>query len=241
MKTARWFEDGVYSYKGVDGQLTGLYVELLHDAMRRMDCTVQWRELPWARALLAMEAGQLDILPGARKTADRERFAYFSRPVNRSPNVLYISLAANERYTLRKLADIVGTDFRLGVQIGVAYGPEYDELIKKAEFARHTRSFAVRRNAWNLLPMGRLDGLIADEMTASSELKALGLNNLVVRTKVVISDEPGQYALSKRTTSPEFVAALDKALNAMLTDGSYKRIRERFVPCITSVETQGCR
>ena len=241
VKTARWFEDGVYSYRGVDGQPTGLYVELLRDAMRRMDCTVQWMELPWARGLAELEGGQLDILPGARKTVERERFAYFSRPVNRSPNVLFMSVAANQRYKFNKLADMMGTEFRLGIQIGVAYGPEYDELIKNPDFIARTQPLTVRRNAWGLLQMGRLDGLIADEVTAWGELESLGLSKAVVRTKVVTSDEPGQYALSKRTNTPEFVAGLDKALNAMLADGSYKRIRERFVPCTTSVETQGCR
>lgn len=241
VRSARWADDGVYSYRGPDGLPTGLYVELLREAMRRLDCTVQWVELPWARGLAELEGGQIDILPGARKTADRERFAYFSRPVNRSPNVLFMSTAAQQRYKFSKLADMVGTDFRLGIQIGVAYGPEYDELIKTPEFAARTLPLTVRRNAWGMLQMGRLDGLIADEVTAWVELESLGLSKAVVRTRLVTSDEPAHYALSKQSNNPEWVAALDRTLNAMLADGSFKRIRERFVPCTTSPETQSCR
>lgn len=209
--------------------------------MRRMDCSVQWQELPWARGLAELEGGQLDILPGARRTTERERFAYFSRPVNRSPNVLFMSAAASQRYKFSKLADLVGTEFRLGIQIGVAYGAEYDELIKNPEFVARTLPLTVRRNAWGMLQMGRLDGLISDEVTAWVELESLGLTKAVVRTRIVTSDEPGHYAVSKLSNSAEWVASLDRALNAMVADGSFKRIRERYVPCVTSLETLGCR
>jgi polar amino acid transport system substrate-binding protein len=72
-------------------------------------------------------------------------------------------------------------------------------------------------------------------------LQSLGLSNAVVRTRVVTSDAPGLLALSRLSNTPDFVAALDRALQAMMNDGSYKRIRERFVPCVTSAETVSCR
>lgn len=240
-KSVRWYDDGAYSFRGADGQPTGLYVELVREALRRMDCSAQWQEMPWARGLVELEAGKLDILPGARKTPEREKFAYFSRPVNRSPNVLFVSKAAGQRFAFTRLADMVGTDFKLGIQLGVAYGAEYDELIKTPDFLARTQPLTSRRSAWGLLQMGRLDGLISDEVSAWVELQSLGLSNAVVRTRVVTSDDPGLLALSRFSNTPDFVAALDRALLAMMNDGSYKRIRERFVPCVTSAETVSCR
>jgi len=240
-KSVRWYDDGAYSYRGADGQPTGFYVDLVREALRRMDCAAQWQEMPWARGLVELEAGKLDILPGARKTPEREKFAYFSRPVNRSPNVLFMSKAASQRFAFTRLADMVGTDFRLGIQLGVAYGAEYDELIKNSDFLARTQPLTSRRSAWGLLQMGRLDGLISDEVSAWVELQNLGLSNAVVKTRVVTSDDPGLLALSRLSNTPEFVATLDRTLQAMMNDGSYKRIRERFVPCVTSAETQACR
>jgi len=240
-KSVRWYDDGAYSFRGADGQPTGLYVELVREALRRMDCSAQWQEMPWARGLVELEAGKLDILPGARKTPERDKFAYFSRPLNRSPNVLFMSKAASQRFQFTRLADMVGTDFKLGVQLGVAYGAEYDELIKTPEFLARTQALTSRRSAWSLLQIGRLDGLISDEVTAWVELQSLGLSATVVRTRVVTSDAPGLLALSRLSNTAEFVAALDRNLQTMIADGSYKRIREKFVPCVTSAETLSCR
>lgn len=50
----------------------------------------------------------------AFRTPKREKFAYFSIPVNRSANVLFVAKRALDQYQLKDLADIEGTGFRRG-------------------------------------------------------------------------------------------------------------------------------
>ena len=90
-----------------------------------MGCQARFVEMPWARGILSLRKGTLDILPGALKTSAREEFAYFSQPINRSPNVLFMAKAATQKYQFTQLADLIGSDFRLGAQIDVIYGAEY--------------------------------------------------------------------------------------------------------------------
>ena len=124
IKTVRWYDDAPFSFKGRDGQLRGANIELMRAILKTMRCDVKFVEMPWARALIELQAGRLDLLPGALYTPEREQFAYFSRPLNRSPNRLFMSAKAASRYRLSNLADIVGTRFRLGAQIGVFRCPQ---------------------------------------------------------------------------------------------------------------------
>jgi polar amino acid transport system substrate-binding protein len=241
VKTVRWYDDVPYAFKGTDGQAAGLTVELASAALKAMGCEAKFVEMPWARALLELQTGRLDILPGALKTPEREQFAYFSRPFNRSPNVLFISTRAAPKYQLKSLSDIVGTQFKLGAQIGVAYGPEYNRLIKLPEFRSRITTITSRRNAWKMMELRRVDGIIADEVSALTELKQLGLLGTVIRSEVIVSDEAAAFALGKASNTADFVVNFDKALNGLIADGSYKSIAERHLPCSISVEKLGCK
>ena len=241
VKTVRWYDDAPYAFKGADGQVEGLTIELARATLKAMGCEAKLVEMPWARALLELQAGRLDVLPGALKTPEREQFAYFSRPFNRSPNVLFISAKTASKYRLKSLADIVGTQFKLGAQIGVAYGPEYNRLIKTPEFQARITTITSRRNAWKMMELQRVDGIISDEVSALLELKQLGLSGTVIRSDVIVSDEAATFALSKATNTPDFVTNFDKALGGLMADGSYKTIVERHLPCIISVEKLGCK
>lgn len=109
VKTVRWSDDAPYAFKLPSGEISGFNSELIRAALKGLNCEAKFVELPWARALRELEQGRLDILPGALRTPEREKYAYFSRPINRSPNVLFVAKGAAAKYRLAALADIPGT------------------------------------------------------------------------------------------------------------------------------------
>jgi polar amino acid transport system substrate-binding protein len=237
----RWNDDAPYSFAAPNGEVRGFNADLAREALQRVGCVARFVEMPWARALVELEAGRLDVLPGALRKPEREKFAYFSRPVNRSPNVLFIRKAAEAKYSLQKLGDVIGTDFRLGAQIGVTYGGDFEALSKRPEFTARITQLTARKSAWKMMEIGRLDGVIADEVTALAELQQLGLSRDIVKSGVVVATEPAAFALSKQSNTAEFVKAFDTSLGTILKDGKYKEIRELYVPCATSIVTLGCK
>lgn len=241
VKTVRWYDDAPYSFKTADGEVAGLNPDLVRAALKGLNCDARFVELPWARALRELELGRLDILPGAFRTPEREKFAFFSRPVNRSPNVLFVAKAAAAKYRLKTLADIASTEFRLGAQIGVAYGADYEALVKTPAFAARITQVTSRRSAWKMIELDRLDGIIADENTGLVELQQMGLSDRIAKTDIIVSGEASMMALSQASLTPEFVADFDRSLNALMADGRYKKIVERYVPCAVIVSKLGCR
>lgn len=241
VKTVRWYNDAPYTFRTTDGQVQGLMVEIVRVALKQLGCEAEFVEMPWARALVELEQGRLDILPGALRKPDREVYAFFSRPINRSPNVLFISKTAAQKYRIHQLSDLLGTDFRLGVQIDVSYGASYDALAENADFRAHLTPLTMRLGAWKMLDRDRIDGLIADEVTGLLELQQLGLSDAVATTRVLVSGESAAVAFSKKTTAPEFVSAFNAAFGAMLGDGRYKALAQRYLPCTVAVDKLGCK
>ena len=241
VKTVRWYDDSPYSFRSADGQLRGLYVDLVKAALKGMQCEARFVEMPWARALVELKAGRLDILPGALHTAERETYAHFSRPLNRSPNVLFTSVIAAQRFKPATLTELVGTKFRLGAQIGVSYGAEYDAALKIPGFRQQITEVTSRKGAWKMLALDRIDGIIADEVSALTELQELKLSTIVVKTAVVVSDQPSMLAISKASQTLKFVAALNGQINSMISSGEYRRIRDKYVACNTVAEQVRCQ
>ncbi len=240
-KSVRWYDDAPYSFIGPDGEVSGFQADLVREVLRRIGCQPRFVHMPWARALVELETGRLDILPGSYRNAQRERFAHFSVPALQSPNVLYLAPGISANYHITSLDDLVGTDFRLGVQIGVSYGPKFDALKDDPRFKGNLVQVTLRRNAWQMMYIGRLDGLIADPASAALELQQLGLADALPPSKVVVSNKMAMFAMSKKTTSPAFVARFNAALTAMIGDGQYQKIRARYMSCQADLKILGCK
>jgi polar amino acid transport system substrate-binding protein len=240
-KTVRWNNDPPYSSRNAQGAVTGFYVELLQNALQKMGCSTKLVEMPWARALVELEAGRLDMLPGALNTEERNRFALFSSPINSSPNVLFMKKSAIEKFKLNSLDDILKTNFRLGAQIDVSYGTSFDDLLKNPRFVKHLSQITNRENGWKMIEIDHIDGLIADEATGLIELQTLNFDSRIVKSKVVTSTDSGTVAFSKKSVNSSFVDNFNIVLKEMIANGEYLRIREKHIPCKVSLRSLACQ
>jgi polar amino acid transport system substrate-binding protein len=236
----RWYDDAPYSYRAPNGEVTGLDADMARAILKRTGCRAVFVEMPWARALVELKAGRLDVLSGTFRNAEREAFAHFSTPSFQSPNVLYLGPVARSRYQFSKLDDLVGTPFRLGVQIGVSYGDSFETLKANPLFKDNQVPVTLRRNAWKMMELGRIDGMIADEASAQLELRQLGLEGVLMPSGVIVSSNTSSVAFSKRSVSLQFVESFNKALQDMIADGEYRRIRDRYLRCPQDIKVLGC-
>lgn len=224
-KTLRWDDDPPFSMRLANGEVGGLDVDFNRAALTRLGCRARLVKLPWARALKELELGRLDILPGAFRKPERELYAYFSGKVLApSRNILFMHRDALARWPVSSLLELQDTPFRLGAQINVAYGEDYQQLMRQPAFASRVSFNSSRHNLWRMLDKRRIDGLIADERSGVYELHQLGLGERIKPTAVVVSSEAAEVAFSKQTTTPEFVRRYAAVVQQLVADGSYARI-----------------
>ncbi|KAA0696304.1 ABC transporter substrate-binding protein [Halopseudomonas laoshanensis] len=230
-KTLRWDDDPPFSMQLPNGDISGIDVELNRAVLGHLDCTVTLRKLPWARALRELELGRLDILPGAFRRPERAKYAHFSGAVlPASHNILFMNEEALAKWPVTRLLDLRDTEFRLGAQIRVYYGSDFQEVMNDPEFAARVTILAKRENLWRMLDRGRIDGVIANEHTGAYEIRQLGLGRRIKATNVVVSHEPAEVAFSKESNDLDFVGDYAEALQQLVADGSYEQIVQRYVP-----------
>ncbi|MGE6790503.1 amino acid ABC transporter substrate-binding protein, PAAT family [Pseudomonas guineae] len=229
-KTLRWADDPPFSMQAEDGSVVGIYVDANREVLQRLGCQVQLRKLPWARALRELKIGRLDILPGAFKRPEREHYAYFSGTIlPPSRNILFMHKEALTRWPVSQLLALQNTDFRLGAQINVSYGADFELLMRDQATASRVFMSANRLNLWGMVAKRRIDGVIADENTGAYEIHQLGLEAEIQPSTVVVSSAAAEVAFSKITNDQAFVQAYAKAQRELVADGSYQRIVKRYV------------
>ena len=227
-KKLRWYQDPPYSMRLPDGRIGGWSVDLTQELMKRMGCTLVMEEMPFARALLELKEGRIDMLDGAFATPERLAYAHFSKPTLRSRNLVFIRTTDRARFKEQTLGDLHRAGWQFGIQAGVAYGPAYSALEKDASFRAKRQTVPRRAGLWKMLALGRVDVVIADELTARYELGAAKLDEQITATTLVVSEDPSPMAFSKATTDLGFVQRFDTALQTMRIDGSYDRLRQRY-------------
>ncbi|WP_408004240.1 substrate-binding periplasmic protein [Pseudomonas knackmussii] len=229
-KTLRWDDDPPFSMQLEDGSVGGIYVDLNRHVLERMGCRTILVKLPWARALKELENGHLDVLPGAFRKPEREVYAYFSGAIWKpSRNILFMRKELQAQYPLHDLLDLLSTSFRLGAQVGVAYGESYQQLMSHTDFAGRVFFNANRLNLWHMIDKERLDGIIADENSGLYELRQLGLSERIVATDVVVSSDASEVAFSKRSNTPEFADHYAQEMRAVVDSGEYQHIVDRYL------------
>jgi polar amino acid transport system substrate-binding protein len=238
-KTLRWDDDPPFSMQLPNGDIIGIDVELNRSVLEHMGCHVRMRKLPWARALRELKQGRLDVLPGTFRLPERAEYAYFSGTIlPASRNILFLSLHALPEWRVARLTELQETSFRLGAQIGVYYGADFEQVMEDTDFFTRVIFQTRRDSLWRMLGKGRVDGVIANEHTGVYETHLLGLDSLIRPTKVVVSNEASEVAFSKLTTDPEFVERYRVTLRQMVSDGSYQRILQRYLPPALKDEVQ---
>jgi polar amino acid transport system substrate-binding protein len=162
------------------------------------------------------------------RTPERERFAHFSQPGVQSPNVLFLHADGGRKWRISSLADLRGTDFRLGAQIGVSYGPDYERLMRDPTFSQLVQKVSTRRNLWLMMAAGRLDGVLANEATGRAELTQLDLQNKIRSSGMVLPHTTASVAFSRKVVSETFVEHYNRVNEVMLKDGSHAAILRRY-------------
>jgi polar amino acid transport system substrate-binding protein len=240
-KTVRWELQPPYGIVRPDGERAGYYTDVAQEALARMGCTSTLVARPWARGLKELEEGQLDLMPGMLFNRERSRYALFSRGINLSPNLLFLTAAASRRTALPRLADLRDTDLKIAIETGAYYSAEYAALLVDPRFAARLHPVPDRARAWLMLESGRVDGVISDQASALVAGMPLRPVGDAPRPVLMLSSVPARIAFSRRHHDEAFVARFDAAIESMIADGSLLRLRERYVPCPTDPATLGCR
>lgn len=193
---------------------------LLQRALTNLKCEINFVRMPWARAIVELENGRIDILDGAFKTDQRQRFAWYSEYSFESHRVLFMRKEDIDKHPISNLKDITKFQLRIGTQISAVYGKNFSNLLTDQNFSSLVYPNSSREALWNMLSINRIDGFISELSLGQSELESLNLGAKIGPTNFVVSTQTTHYIYSKKSVDIDFVKAVDLELSKLKEIGS---------------------
>ncbi len=225
-----WEPYGVYSYVEADGKVAGVDIDLMKALASDISCKVTFRQLPWPRHLLELQAGLVDVATSVRKSSERAAYGWFSEPYRQVEFALFVHRGQVANYHLTSLEGIAEENFRLGIVDGYYYGPMFAGLMKRPEFARQIEGALDYGTNIRKLVHGRIDGVLAEDVNVLiQEAKTLGLYESLEIYPLAIPGDELHLLFSKQSVTRATVAAINASLRKLKADGRLQQIFDRYL------------
>lgn len=226
----RTLENPPLAYTNENGDIAGVLVEVIREAVRRTGHEVEFRIDPWKRVLKEVAEGNADAAFNAGLTAERQEWGLYNQSV--LIDETYVFFASEPMALSRNLEE--ASELRVGTQLGYYYGKRFDRILQDPPF----RALEVAQtipHSLTLLQADRTNVFIGDLLPTLYYLKELGLEDEIhiVREKesglpLVVSTSPTYVAFSRRRVDPDYVLAFDEALRSVRADSTFDAILENY-------------
>ncbi len=241
-----WYPWHPYEYlaeENNENSLTGLDVQLTGAVAKLAEKNLTFKEIQWQDSLYALEAGTLDIVPGAAFDEGRAQYAYFSIPYRIEEDVFFIRREDAKEFASvgtqsENLVNLLKTrHLRLGVMSGFVYT---DPLINQflADPANAPQISAAPNDLENLRKLinHEIDIFVADRIAGATVIWHSENGPDVAQLEINIKT-PIYFMLSKKTVLPETVAAFNRAIEEVHRNGEYQSIVSWYIYPILLLQT----
>ncbi len=202
--------------------VSGINGEILSTVAARMGCRVTWHQRPWKRLLAELRQGELDVIGGAFRTAERAQYAHFSHPYMPYRIALFVDAEDHGRYA--RLRRFLETRQSLGVVRGYTYGAQADAQLANSKYApRIYRMYAMDESV-RALAMNRVGGILGNPHVVARLAREHGISERVRRTGVTVHTQPIRFMFSKKAIAEPVVQRFNETLRALKAEGRIRRI-----------------
>jgi len=204
-----------FTFHDASGELTGFDVEIAREVAERLGVEAEFLETQWDAMFAGLDAGRFDMVANqVGINPERQESYEFSDPYITSTAVLVV---AEDNTEIQSFEDLDG---KLSAQ---SLTSNYAETA--TSYGAELEGVEGFNQAIELLNSGRVDATVNDNLTVLDFLK----QRPDAKVKVVDeSDDAAQSALLFRKDSGAIVDEANKALAAMIEDGTYDEISEKW-------------
>lgn len=204
-----------FNYKK-GGKLVGFDVEIGKELARRLGRQPSPVTNPWQTIIQGLKARKYDAILGSMAiTEERQKQVAFSRPYYRSGAQLFVE-AENEA--------IENKDDLAGKRIGVVKASTFKDVAEKLTDPDNVVGYDSDVIALQDLTTGRIDAVLTDKVVGFSAINQNGLPIKDVGQPLYV-DSMG-IAVRKEDTALR--QEINKALEAMIADGTYAKISKKW-------------
>lgn len=202
----------------------GLSLDLLRPAARQLGLTIEIVVCPFPRCLKMAQSGEIDIVAGLIKTAEREQFLHFLQPAMMN---FLSSFAIYSRHdqplSINQISDLQGRS--VAVMREAAYFPEFDNASQIDKIAVTSEAVSL-----DMVHKGRVQFAITVEQTAPGSFQTAGLQEQDLKRQPYHHEQNirGYLAFSRNSANFSIVRQLEPLLHQQYKAGLYHLLWQKY-------------
>jgi len=206
-----------------DGQsMSGAGIELAKRVFADLKVPVEIVSVgAYQRTLEQFKAGEIDLIPGINRVAEREEFTNFvNPPIAQDQAHAWVKKGAKPIETREQLVGLSGLKMR-----GFQFGSEFDA------FATSNLKMDVSdsvSSAFKLVDVGRVDYFVVSDFSGRSGLVTSDVKeDAVVKTPAVLSTVGVHFGFSKKSPCGALADKVSERLQALIASGEAEKAIEQ--------------
>lgn len=199
----------------------GVSVEIITEAFKTQGHTVDFKIMPWTRALNEVKSGKVDVLVATWFTSERTAFLKYSEPY--LENSLKFIKRKGDGFEYNGMDSLSGKT--VGIIRNYGYG---DEFLNATNFNKPEANDLVA-NAKKLMAK-RIDLTLEDELVAKSTLSGAGMNVADFEfTANALSVNPLHVTSGlANPNNGQYIEAFNKGLAEIKANGTFDKILAKY-------------
>lgn len=206
------------SFRNKDGHADGMAVDMLRAAVRVMGREVYLDVRPWNLIKQELAEDKLDVLPLVARNPEREEMFDFTVPYLTFYGALVVRKDDNVIYGLDDLSKS---------KIGVMRGDVAEDYMRREGFVHSLVVSDSVAEALHMLDQDELDVVVVQQLVAQQLIGELGLENVEIRSR--LDDFRQDFCFAVTEGDKELLATLNEGLSRIVSDGTYSRLREKWL------------
>lgn len=207
-----------FNFIDSSGALQGFDVDVARALCDKMKAECEIVAQDWDGIIPGLQARRYDAIVASMSiTPERERVVAFTKPYY--SNVLAFIGPKDKPWATG------GEKKTLGAQRATIAGQYLEDKLGKTV---NVKLYDTQDNAYLDLAAGRLDGLVSDKFPAYDWLKSDAGQAFEFKGADIDIDD--KIAIAVRKQDKDLREKLNKAIDAIVADGTYKTINERYFP-----------
>lgn len=221
-----------YYYKDVDNQWKGMLIEFAELLGKEANCQPAFQSMPWARAMVQIKLGNLDMMMNLSRNPEREAFIDFVGHHHLEEMVFVTHKDAG--FSLKHFSDVKKVQGGFGLADKVYYGSEFMSLLEQdPEFKQRFVYASIIGKHANITQKKRLNGFIQDRRSAAYDIKTnANYQSLKIyptpENPLIVHSNPVYFGLSRQGTSPELKKKIQSAYKVLYQKSAFEQILKNY-------------
>jgi len=212
------------SVKNIDNNWFGIDMDLTQALLTQASCKFKVYEISWARSLVMLAKGDIDMVLNMSKTPERETLFYFIGPIRQE--VIVLATHKDSELNLLHIEDLYHLKKPIAVQRNAYYGEHIQNLITNKDYAHMFIFVTDNETKLAQLNRGRIIGFLEAKRNIVHGVKNIESFKNVSYQPLVLHQNPVYFAFSKKSVNHSLYLKIKSAFDTLVIQGTIAEIKQ---------------